>query len=432
LYQITDLVPSAATPGSGRFECDDVIEVITSTVAPVTWDVVGGPGAIDVFRGRLIVSQTPDVHDQIRDLLTMLRKGKRLARKHTAAAPPTVWLDLCEEDPAVQRIRRELQMPITVDFVEAALEEVAAYLQDVAKINVVIDRRALNDVGIGTDVPITFHARDIRLEHALRHILKGLDLTYVVRDQVLLITTPEVCECMLVTRLYPVADVLGPASGRDLFGDPLRPATADELIDLITATARPDTWDEVGGPGSIAAFPGEDLLVVSQTDDVHQEVVGILTRVRGSLGQSAAKTPPAAEVTEKRAPTRLVVYFVPASMTGDARAEDGAAGSPSGTAGAGREASNDALRQMGGGSMAEVTAPAPPVPEQELLTLITDLIEPDSWTTRKDVYARALPGRLVIRHTDAVHRQIERLLERLNVPQHQGAPQVIRMGGGFF
>ena len=57
---------------------DSVIDMITSTVHPVTWDDVGGPGTIvqEELRGLLIVSQTREVHDALSNLLTLLRRSR--------------------------------------------------------------------------------------------------------------------------------------------------------------------------------------------------------------------------------------------------------------------------------------------------------------------------------------------------------------------
>jgi hypothetical protein len=43
-------------------------------------------------------------------------------------------------------------------------------------------------------------------------------------------------------------------------------ADFEELIALITATLRPDPWDDIGGPGSVDAF-GCILLVEVNSDD---------------------------------------------------------------------------------------------------------------------------------------------------------------------
>ena len=62
--------------------------------------------------------------------------------------------------------------------------------------------------------------RSITLRSALRLILKDLELTYVVRDEVLQITTPEDAESQLITKVYPVGDLVVPvmSGGGGMFG----------------------------------------------------------------------------------------------------------------------------------------------------------------------------------------------------------------------
>jgi general secretion pathway protein D len=57
-------------------------------------------------------------------------------------------------------------------------------------------------------------------------------------------------------------------------------ADFDTLIDLITATIAPDTWDDVGGDGSIQGFPTNLSLVVSQTQEVHEQIADLLEQLR--------------------------------------------------------------------------------------------------------------------------------------------------------
>lgn len=64
----------------------------------------------------------------------------------------------------------------------------------------------------------------------------------------------------------------------------------------------------------------------------------------------------------------------------------------------------------------------PPIPEQELLQVVKELIAPESWANGEGIYARALPGRLIIRHTEEIHQRICNLLRRLGVLTHLGPP----------
>jgi general secretion pathway protein D len=57
-------------------------------------------------------------------------------------------------------------------------------------------------------------------------------------------------------------------------------ADFDSLIQLITSTVAPTTWDDVGGPGSIAPFETNLSIVVSQTQAVHEQIVDLLEQLR--------------------------------------------------------------------------------------------------------------------------------------------------------
>lgn len=72
--------PSGLAPGSmggaSMADFDTLIDLITSTIAPQSWDLVGGPGSIEGFPTNLslVVSQTQEIHEQIADLLDQLRR----------------------------------------------------------------------------------------------------------------------------------------------------------------------------------------------------------------------------------------------------------------------------------------------------------------------------------------------------------------------
>jgi general secretion pathway protein D len=57
-------------------------------------------------------------------------------------------------------------------------------------------------------------------------------------------------------------------------------ADFDPLIDLITTTIAPESWTDVGGPGAIREFESNLSLVVSQTQDVHEQIADLLEQLR--------------------------------------------------------------------------------------------------------------------------------------------------------
>ncbi|PQO42497.1 hypothetical protein [Blastopirellula marina] len=50
---------------------------------------------------------------------------------------------------------------------------------------------------------------------------------------------------------------------------------AAELIDLITTTISPETWDIHGGTGSIFYYSNLRVLVISHTQEVHEKIGGV-------------------------------------------------------------------------------------------------------------------------------------------------------------
>jgi len=73
----TPSIPFGAPAGGGsQADFQSLIELIQNTVAPQTWNTVGGQGAIQQFATNLsiVVSQTQEVHEEIADLLEQLRR----------------------------------------------------------------------------------------------------------------------------------------------------------------------------------------------------------------------------------------------------------------------------------------------------------------------------------------------------------------------
>jgi hypothetical protein len=90
---------------------------------------------------------------------------------------------------------------------------------------------------------------------------------------------PEEHTGRLVTRVYPVADLVVPL---DEPGSKRGPVQTQErkLIELLASTVQPRTWSEVGGPGTIDYFPLTMSLVVNQTPDVQEQIQELLTALR--------------------------------------------------------------------------------------------------------------------------------------------------------
>ncbi len=72
----------------------------------------------------------------------------------------------------------------------------------------------------------------------------------------------------------------GNAEGkRDLAGG-ITAANFNSLIELITSTVQPDSWDGLGGAGTVRSFDNTLSLVVRQTQAVHDEIADLLAQLR--------------------------------------------------------------------------------------------------------------------------------------------------------
>jgi len=251
-------------------------------------------------------------------------------------------------------IERKLKTPVSLKFRNRPLLEVLEQLAKLTDINIHPDPKGLEEEGVSSDTPITIDlSQDVSLKSALHLILEPLHLSYVIKNEVLMITSEQLRDGEVYTATYSVADLVIPIpnftpNGRQGLAGALSdayaisgsggmgPGTAylasqdgsqatgvvnpqvlaqmqqlmpgamgtrgaggggnvpvgpggagggaqadfDSLIELITTTVKPSTWDEVGGPGSVSEFRNNLSLVISQTQDVHEEIVDLLEQLR--------------------------------------------------------------------------------------------------------------------------------------------------------
>ena len=59
-----------------------------------------------------------------------------------------------------------------------------------------------------------------------------------------------------------------------------KPELAEQLVNLITNNIAAQTWQSVGGPGTISFYPVGNALIVNQTAEVHDEIASLLANLR--------------------------------------------------------------------------------------------------------------------------------------------------------
>jgi hypothetical protein len=162
------------------------------------------------------------------------------------------------------RIRTTLRADIkNVDFTETPLRDVIARLKQELGIPIQLDMKALEDAGVDRDTPVTKDLSGISLRSALRLLLGDIDLTYLIKDEVLLITTKDKAGENLFIRCYAMP--------------PWTPVDSSLIDALQNTVGGPGAWSDGGGNGTVRPGPSRsNSLIVSQTEEVHGEIVEFL------------------------------------------------------------------------------------------------------------------------------------------------------------
>src|SRR5207237_3986139 len=105
-------------------------------------------------------------------------------------------------------LQEKLNQAIDFDVVEMPLKDVCSMLNQKFGIQSMLQLKKLEEASVSADTPITKTFSQVRLSTVLELTLKDLELTYVEKDGLLLITTPEDAESKLEVRVYDCRDLL--------------------------------------------------------------------------------------------------------------------------------------------------------------------------------------------------------------------------------
>ena len=301
-----------------------------------------------------------------------------------AAATPVAPNTFTPQD-AEQRIERALDQPLRepLDFVEQPLRDVANILSETYNIPIQFDTAALDAVAASPDVEVNSQINNVTLRSALDLMLGNSgaeELTYIIDNEVLLITTQEEAESRLEVHVYRVDDLVGPDASR---------SELDRLIAIIVASIEHESWMENGtGEGEINSF-APAMLVVSTTHRVHQQLERLLDNLRRT--KAAIETDNAAEreAASHRPVTRAIRV---------------------------REASNSTPENR-------------TVLENALRHSVDWQAEGDE-ISQDDVFLHVMSDRVLVRHVPAVIRQVELAIREISPPASQTSGGGRGGGGG--
>ena len=114
--------------------------------------------------------------------------------------------------PAEKAIREKLVEPVDVAFDGRQLTQVMQSLSEMTGIPIFIDPLGLAAEGLTSDqrINLNLNGQSVSLKSALNLMLEPLNMTYVIKDEVLKITSKNTTNQRRVTLTYPVRDLVTP------------------------------------------------------------------------------------------------------------------------------------------------------------------------------------------------------------------------------
>jgi general secretion pathway protein D len=112
---------------------------------------------------------------------------------------------------AEQIIQQKLNSEVSVQYENRALSDILNELQAVTGVPMVIDERALSAIRVTAETPVTLQLpNSIKLKSALNLMLNKMELTYVIENDVLSITSMDAKRSKVYPKTYRVTDLVTP------------------------------------------------------------------------------------------------------------------------------------------------------------------------------------------------------------------------------
>lgn len=228
----------------------------------------------------------------------------------SSALPPPAPPSSAQKDDNAP-VRQALEKRVALQFERLPFDAAMRQLAGELGVPIWLDPEGLEEADVTRDQLVSLQLPTLKARHALKILLEPLHLKAIVRDGVLKVTSEEKAQEAVETRVYNVRDLVemqarpSPTLAKALTPVPVPEGTKvvlqqrssatyqdfDTLIDLITSTVQPDTWTDNGGQGSINGFPRGSLLVVSQTEEIQEEIQQLLNMLRGAAGRVGVTLP---------------------------------------------------------------------------------------------------------------------------------------------
>lgn len=237
-------------------------------------------------RGRSVADARADRSRYNQGYSRVLRSVDESAVPETLSMKfPKNWVELSKKRSSgvkmtalEKAIMKALASPISAEFDKNTLEEVIGYLRKATGVEILVDKRALEEASVSYETPITLKLR-ASTRTVLKRMLSDLNLTYVIKDEAILITSRERASQMTTTRTYYIGDL---ATIVDISLPPeitqlIMAENVNRIITNIVQSVDPQSW-KVNNPdaaGAVMFDPVTMTLVVKQTAEIHFMLSGI-------------------------------------------------------------------------------------------------------------------------------------------------------------
>jgi hypothetical protein len=246
--------------------------------------------AFDAARGRVEsmgsrAAEARDIRIQVADRFSGVLKQVDLSAKLPAddiEFPPD-WVEKSKKRSPEQKLTPKekellgaLKKPITLEFNGDTFSSVIEYLQKITGQTILLDKPGLDEANVTNETPITLRLPKVATRTALKRMLKDLNLTYVVKEECIYITTPARAKEFMVTRAYYIGDLLGVADIR--FGPAITQLqmiqSVGSIINTIQTQIDPDSWQANNGNGTVVFDPITMSLVIKASAEIHYMLGG--------------------------------------------------------------------------------------------------------------------------------------------------------------
>jgi hypothetical protein len=194
---------------------------------------------------------------------------------------PSDWLDKSKKrSSAMQMTEKEraimngLKKSVAPDFKGQTLKQVLDYLSKVIDGPIIVDPNILKEVGADYSSPVNLTGTPLSARSVLKKVLADFQLTYIIKDEVIQVTTPARARETLTTRTYYIGDLIAATGvGVGLGSNPFQVMQqVNDLMFLIQTTIEPSSWAYKDGPGTMIFDPGSMSIVVKQTAEMHMRL----------------------------------------------------------------------------------------------------------------------------------------------------------------